>query len=83
MKNSQAFLSHVVDLPQQVALILGAEIPHIQYIVPHHLGNLRLQRLGVGVLAEGGGGEERGDQIAIERTGGIGLWHADRHHPLA
>src|SRR5579885_3190303 len=82
----EAFFGHGVNLAQQVILVLGAKIRHVDQVIAHdgldlpHSGS----RIGVGFIRIfRGRGEEAADLNAVHRLRGVGLRHANGDDFLA
>ena len=73
---------HLINVSQDLGLVAGAKIPHIQNILSNHAGNFIFELGRMCVIAADVGGQKVADQQAIEWSGWIRSWHADDNRTL-
>ncbi len=79
----EPLLRHLVNVGQDLFLVAGAEVAHVENVFPDDLLDLLFESRRVGVLAGGIRREEVGHHRAIERLGRVGARHADDNRAFA
>ena len=73
----EAPVGHLVDLAQQVVLVVGAEVAHVEVVLADRLLDLALEHRREGVRALDPRRQEAADHDAVERARGVGARNAE------
>jgi hypothetical protein len=79
----EALVGHLVDLPEQVVLVVGAEVRAVELVLADDPLDLAREQRRVGERALARGRQEAADEHAVERPRRVGAGDADHDRGLA